>query len=132
MLATVRGKYESSAVKLLEDVPYRNRVEVLVTFLDQEAWVSVISADQQRTLRRVVKESRLGLSATDVLVLWLAQRGRTTGEIAERMKREPKTIRNRLSRVYKALGVTTRGAAVAKAVEVGLLDPLKCITGDEK
>jgi DNA-binding CsgD family transcriptional regulator len=58
----------------------------------------------------------------DDLLLLLAE-GRSTSEIADRLGIAPKTVRNRLSELYRRLGVHSRSAAVRLAEERGLLDP---------
>lgn len=47
-------------------------------------------------------------------------RGRSTEEIARALFLSPKTIRNRLSELYAALGVSNRAEAVAIAYELGM------------
>ena len=56
-------------------------------------------------------------------LLRLLAEGRSTSEIAEWMQLAPKTVRNRMSRLYRTLGVHSRAAAVRLAEERGLLDP---------
>jgi DNA-binding NarL/FixJ family response regulator len=59
----------------------------------------------------------------DMDLLGLLAEGRSTAEIAERLHLAPKTVRNRVSMLYRKLGVHSRGAAVRLAEERGLLDP---------
>jgi two-component system nitrate/nitrite response regulator NarL len=53
-------------------------------------------------------------------MLDLLAAGLPTGVIAERMSLSAKTVRNRLSEVFAALGVTTRAEAIVLARESGL------------
>ena len=89
------------------------------------------------------QETYVGQQTLDLLVDWLAEgsgegrrkrdkdrdllrllaEGRSTSEIAEWMQLAPKTVRNRVSTLYKRLGVHSRAAAVRLAEERGLLDP---------
>jgi DNA-binding NarL/FixJ family response regulator len=59
----------------------------------------------------------------DADLLRLLAEGRSTGDIAERLGIAPKTVRNRLSALYRRLGVRSRAAAVRLAEERGMLDP---------
>ena len=53
-------------------------------------------------------------------MLDLLATGLPTALIAERMSLSPKTVRNRLSEVFAALGVTSRAEAIVRAREAGL------------
>jgi len=64
-----------------------------------------------------------GRSGADVDLLRLLAEGRSTDDIASRLGIAPKTGRNRLSKLYRRLGVHSRSAAVRLAEERGLLDP---------
>jgi DNA-binding NarL/FixJ family response regulator len=66
------------------------------------------------------ERARAGADDRDLLRL-LAE-GRTTQDIAGRLGIAPKTVRNRLSKLYRALGVHSRAAAVRIAEERGLLE----------
>jgi DNA-binding NarL/FixJ family response regulator len=103
----------------------------------EELFAAIRSAAEHRTY--------VGRRILEVLVEWLAEQerpdrhrarrgedrdllrllaeGRSTGDIAERLGVAPKTVRNRLSKLYRMLGVRSRAAAVRLAEEQGLLDP---------
>lgn len=53
-------------------------------------------------------------------LLGLLAKGRTTDEIAATLYLSPKTVRNRLSDLYRVLGVANRAEAVAVAYELGM------------
>jgi DNA-binding NarL/FixJ family response regulator len=53
-------------------------------------------------------------------MLDLLATGMPTTVIAERLSLSPKTVRNRLSEVFTALGVTTRAEAIVLARDAGL------------
>jgi DNA-binding NarL/FixJ family response regulator len=55
-------------------------------------------------------------------LLRLLAEGRSTADIGERMGIATKTVRNRLSALYRRLGVSSRSAAVQLAEQRGLLD----------
>jgi DNA-binding NarL/FixJ family response regulator len=74
-------------------------------------------AGQERTT------ARAGRSGADVDLLRLLAEGRSTDDIASRLGIAPKTVRNRLSKLYRRLGVRSRSAAVRLAEDRGLLDP---------
>jgi DNA-binding NarL/FixJ family response regulator len=61
--------------------------------------------------------------AADRDLLRLLAEGRTTVDIAKALGIAPKTVRNRLSMLYRGLGVRSRAAAVRLAEERGMLDP---------
>jgi DNA-binding NarL/FixJ family response regulator len=109
----------------------------------------VMEGERPETLVSAVRsvarqETYVGQQTLDLLVDWLAERrsgegrrqrdkdhdllrllaeGRSTSEIAEWMQLAPKTVRNRVSTLYRRLGVHSRAAAVRLAEERGLLDP---------
>jgi DNA-binding NarL/FixJ family response regulator len=56
-------------------------------------------------------------------LLRLLAEGRSTSEIAGLLGIAPKTVRNRVSMLYRRLGVHSRSAAVRLAEERGMLDP---------
>ena len=111
--------------------------------------IYVMEGERPETLVSAVRsvarqETYVGQQTLDLLVDWLADRrsgegrrkrdrdrdllrllaeGRSTSEIAEWMQLAPKTVRNRVSTLYKRLGVHSRAAAVRLAEERGLLDP---------
>lgn len=60
------------------------------------------------------------LAPRDRELLELVARGLSTEAVAHRMSITPKTVRNQLSRLYAALGVDSRAAAVAVARDLGL------------
>jgi DNA-binding NarL/FixJ family response regulator len=67
--------------------------------------------------------AQAGRSGADVDLLRLLAEGRSTEDIATRLGIAPKTVRNRLSKLYRRLGVHSRSAAVRLAEERGMLDP---------
>lgn len=48
----------------------------------------------------------------------------TTGEIAERCYVSVNTLKTHMAHIYRKLGVSGRSAAIARARELGLLDPV--------
>jgi DNA-binding NarL/FixJ family response regulator len=64
-----------------------------------------------------------GRGGGDVDLLRLLAEGRSTDDIASSLEIAPKTVRNRLSKLYRRLGVRSRSAAVRLAEERGMLDP---------
>ena len=85
----------------------RRTLEILVQWL----------AEQERP------ELRRARRGEDRDLLRLLAEGRSTGDIADSLGIAPKTVRNRLSKLYRRLGVRSRAAAVRLAEERGLLDP---------
>ncbi|MGI5326358.1 response regulator [Actinomadura nitritigenes] len=55
-----------------------------------------------------------GLSAREAEVMRLIVQGASNGEIAARLFLAEKTVKNHVNRIYAKLGVTSRGAAIAR------------------
>lgn len=68
-----------------------------------------------------VTGERFGLNAGDMEVLALLSKGKTNREIAEEIHLSPHTVKDRVGRILRALGVATRAEAVAVAVREGLV-----------
>jgi len=109
----------------LEEVPFAGQHEVLVTFLDTEDETVVISHQKRNLLLDHIQKSGLGLSRRELQVLELARQGMQTKEIANELGISDGTVRNYLSSVYSQLKVRNRAEAIKKAVELGLLSPLR-------
>lgn len=60
---------------------------------------------------------RLGLSEREAEVLWLLTRGRSVNQIAADLGISVGTVKKHLEHVYRKLGVSTAGAAVAVAFD---------------
>jgi DNA-binding CsgD family transcriptional regulator len=89
---------------------------------------NLIDAVREATIRGLLESVRVRpgvkkveLSDDELLSLNLAQQGRSSQEIAQALDVAEKTLRNRLSRTYRKLGVRNRPAAVKRAVELGLI-----------
>jgi DNA-binding CsgD family transcriptional regulator len=65
----------------------------------------------------------LGLTPREAEVLLHAVDGRTVAETASRLGSRPGTVRKHLERIYAKLGVSSRGAAVAQAVDALMWRP---------
>ncbi|HTU14001.1 MAG TPA: PAS domain S-box protein [Solirubrobacterales bacterium] len=82
------------------------------------------TADEIRALEAAltsVTAERFGLNGGDIEVLELLAKGRTNREIAEAVHLSPHTVKDRVGRILKALGVTGRAEAVAVAIQKGLV-----------
>lgn len=66
-----------------------------------------------------------GPSKRALQALRLAQSGLKNAAIAEKMGISEGTVRNYLSEMYEFLGVANRTGAIAKAIELGILSPLR-------
>jgi DNA-binding CsgD family transcriptional regulator len=62
------------------------------------------------------------LTPRQLEVLQLAAEGLSGPSIAERLVLSPATVKTHFSNVYKALGVSGRGAAVARGMRLGLIE----------
>jgi DNA-binding CsgD family transcriptional regulator len=67
--------------------------------------------------------TRLGLSSREAEVLALATAGRTNPAIAAVLHISPRTVQTHLERIYRKLGVETRTAAAARALEAMRAEP---------
>ena len=59
------------------------------------------------------------------LIPRMAQLGLGSEEMGRRLGINTRLVRSRWSRIHKRLGTSTRTAAVRRAVEAGLIDPIK-------
>ena len=122
-MLTVRGIFKDGQITLLEQVSLTSECQVLVTFLDYEGEVAVISKERRDQLVEKIRESGLGLSPRELEVLKMAQKGLRTQEIADELGITDGVVRNYLSSIYEELKVHTRIEAIKKAVELGILEP---------
>ena len=90
---------------------------------------SLIEAAREATARGLLKPvevrpdvEKADLSDDELLSLALAQQGRSGQEIAQALDIAEKTLRNRLTRTYRKLGVRNQTAAVRRAIEMGLIE----------
>ena len=89
---------------------------------------SLIEAAREATARGLLEPvevrpdvEKVDLSDDELLSLALAQQGRSGQEIAQALDIAEKTLRNRLTRTYRKLGVRNQTAAVRRAIEMGLI-----------
>ena len=123
-MLTLRGVFEDGQITFSDAVPFSGEHQVLVTFLDTEDEILFASEEKRNALVGLIRESGL-LTSRELEALQLAQRGMQTKDIADKLGLSDGTIRNRFSRIYSKLKVSNRSQAIKKAVELGLLAPLK-------
>lgn len=89
---------------------------------------SLIEAVREATARGLLEPvevclgvEKVALSDDELLSLALIQQGRSGQEIAKALDVAEKTLRNRLTRTYRKLGVRNQTAAVRRAIEMGLI-----------
>lgn len=78
---------------------------------------SVLVLEEVATRLEPAALTRLGLSSREAEVLALAAAGKTNPAIAALLKISPRTVQTHLEHVYRKLGVQTRTAAAARAME---------------
>jgi DNA-binding NarL/FixJ family response regulator len=90
---------------------------------------SLIEAAREATARGLLEPvevrpdvEKVDLSDDELLSLALAQQGRSGQEIAQALDIAEKTLRNRLTRTYRKLGVRNQTAAVRRAIEMELIE----------
>ena len=124
-MLTLRGVFKDGQIAFLGDVPFTGQRQVLVTFLDTEDELVVVSNEECGVTPDRTRASGLNLTSRELQALGLAQQGLRTKEIAGELGISAGTVRNHLSSTYGKLEVRNRLEAVKKAVELGLLSPLR-------
>lgn len=117
--------FRDGQIVFLDAVPVTGPCEVLVTFLGADSKVDIVPKGVRDLVLEFVRESRLGLSPRELEVLTLAQQGLPVKEIASALEISNGTARNYLSSIYRKLKVPNRTQAIKRAVECGLLAPLR-------
>lgn len=121
--------------------PYRRPSNPVgaVVMIKNENWAVVLDDEDQRTLSLMgalwletlgVSELSNGakasspeeLTARQRTILQLIAEGKTNAEIAKELILSESSIRQETVRIYKSLGVGTRGEASKRAVHLGLID----------
>jgi DNA-binding CsgD family transcriptional regulator len=98
---------------------------LVVTRGERRVTLRLVRRSGQRLV--LLREQRTSLSADDLATLGLARReaeilawvavGKTDAEIADILGISPRTVSHTLERIYRKLGVPTRTAAAARALE---------------
>jgi DNA-binding NarL/FixJ family response regulator len=83
------------------------------------------SYNSQQMLEVALERKPTDPSPMELQVLTLAARGMTTGAIGERLNISPRTVETYVKRICNKLGVPNRKAAIAKAVQLSLIDVLE-------
>lgn len=116
-MRTVKGIFRSGKVYLEEALELED-CDVLVTFLTGQP--AVVEDPESILLAASVKEN---LTWRQLEALEYLKQGYRNDEIADFMELTSGTVRNLLSSCYESLGVTSRTAAVEKAIALGMLQP---------
>ncbi len=95
----------------------------LVVRLVTEAAQDLLILEEQQTVLAPASLESLGLSRREAEVLaWVAQ-GKTNADIGIIIDASPRTVGKHLERIYQKLGVETRTAAAARALETARTPP---------
>ncbi|GIO23018.1 response regulator transcription factor [Oceanobacillus sp. J11TS1] len=68
------------------------------------------------------EKQNYGLAERDLIIIKAISEGLSNKDIAEKLFLSDRTIEYRLSKIYKSLGVKTRGEAIAAAMQLKILD----------
>jgi DNA-binding NarL/FixJ family response regulator len=118
--AAVRALASGAVGYLLKDSPPQ---EMRVALASAARGGLVVDPSVALPVRRSLGGARRvlpSLTPRQEQLLDLLAAGLATSEIADRLCLTPKTVRNRLSEVFAALGVSTRAEAIVAAREAGL------------
>jgi len=74
--------------------------------------------------RRTLSRAKLELTPRELEVLRLLTEGSRAADIATDLVISPKTVSNHVQRILGKLGVHTQAQAVARAYELGLVQPV--------
>jgi DNA-binding CsgD family transcriptional regulator len=85
---------------------------------------SLLLLDETATRLEPAVLTRLGLSSREAEVLAWVSAGKTSPAIATLLRISPRTVQTHLERIYRKLGVETRTAAAARALEAMREAPL--------
>ena len=121
-MLTVKGKYQSGKVQLLEEVPFDGELDVLVTFLTEDDSVLIVPKSEHQDATKFAFQRRLALTSREIDILQLMYRGLTNDEIAQRLDLGHGTVRNYTASIYRKMNVRNRIEAVKCAADLGLLE----------
>jgi DNA-binding CsgD family transcriptional regulator len=76
----------------------------------------------RRGPRRATQENKAGLTRREMDVLLLMQQGRSNADIARQLSTAVKTIDHHVSSILAKLKASSRGEAVARARQLGVVD----------
>ena len=93
-------------------------LEVLLPILDSS--LNRVVASQVMSLA-AVKPKKRTLGKREIQIIKLIKVGKTNQVIAEELEISPTTVKNHVQNILKKLKVKTRGHAVAKSIDLGLL-----------
>jgi DNA-binding NarL/FixJ family response regulator len=123
-MLTLRAKYKDGRIYFKDVVSFSGEHEVFITFLAEDDEMLKVSLEENKELKTIIRKSRGILTTREMEILRLIQRGIKVKEIAEELEITHGTARNHLTLIYTKLKVRNQSEAVAKAIRIGLLDPI--------
>ena len=93
---------------------------VAIIFLGLGLWLG-FTWNQRKSLSKTNQDNNLGLSARELDVLELLEKGFSNKEIADKLFVSLNTIKTHLAKIYQKLNVSRRTQAIQKARELGIL-----------
>lgn len=104
---------------LLKTADWDDLVAAIKEIMEGE---TVIAPEALKLLAGSIQHMNTGLTNREQQVLASLAQDYDVPEIASRLHVEPSTVRTHIRRIYKKLGVSGRGAAVAEAMRRGLIE----------
>ena len=117
---TDRGRADLLEALHRELLEREARLKSLIERLLERDWQREPSASTAHQAPAARSGDPTPLTGREVQILQLLVRGHTNREIGAQLGIGSATIRNRLTRIYWKLGVTTRTHAAVRAIELGL------------
>jgi DNA-binding NarL/FixJ family response regulator len=138
-MQTVRALLKNNMVKFIDDVIFpledENEYVVLVTFIGKDLNSALFgeipnknlvlekgSAPKKATETGAFNRIRIGMTWKELEVLKLVQKGFTNSQISAELNVRAGTARNYVSSILKKLDAPNRTGAIAKAIQLGLLE----------
>ena len=116
-----RGGDDPRADLYRELLEHEARLERLIEQLLHDDAPPEPAASTARQVPAATSDAQIPLTKREAQVLQLLVTGRTNRQIGAVLHLRAGSVRNRLTQIYRKLGVTTRTQAAIRAIELGLV-----------